>query len=631
MGARPAQFPGTTSSVGWWWALLAFSVLAYTVGLGGQYIPTNGDELVYAHIARLTAASGHWLPLASELDNMRNTKPPLLFWQAMVAGSWGANWQMAALRLPSLVYTLLIAVAVAESVRRITRDTRRALLAACLYLAFFSTFRYGRPYLTSAPETFWLALPMLALLWISTTLPSPRHQLASALAVGSDTRSLNKSFSNNYFEENSNLGHTNSMQIAPLSIVILTIFGTFLGIGLLFKSFALVAPACAAMWLALVLMRQNFRWRALLATTLQIGFSATLAVAIFALWFVLDPDPAAVWKEFIVGENIGKMGDKVGYWHEAWYGGGSSLWAQLLAYVENAGLLAFVVLGLVSVLFSAARAHGFKAKSALQHLPPHLWVLLAWLAVWLLVFSIPSQRSARYVIPAMPALAIVLALYWDRIARGWFIACGALVVFVTLAFARIAWVAHDLMIASTFECGLVMAAVLGLLGTVLLGWIKPASTRGSTLAACLFFYAVFALTTLPLEGPSGRYSAVVQAKFNGQKIAVPSNFNAQWERFHFLLPGNRIVPFDMALIYKAPAANATLDALLASNAAVAWLQADASQTSPPCLPNCATIAERWVIRERHQAGDITWANVWTPHTWLFSREWLLRERGAGGG
>ena len=38
---------------------------------------------------------------------------------------------------------------------------RRALLAACIYLAFFCTFRYGRTYLTSAPETFWLNVPII--------------------------------------------------------------------------------------------------------------------------------------------------------------------------------------------------------------------------------------------------------------------------------------------------------------------------------------------------------------------------------------------------------------------------------------------------------------------------------------
>ena len=65
------------------WPCLALLVLAlglYFFGLGSFFAPTNGDEMVYLHIARLTADSGHWLPLVSDLDHMRNTKPPLLFW-----------------------------------------------------------------------------------------------------------------------------------------------------------------------------------------------------------------------------------------------------------------------------------------------------------------------------------------------------------------------------------------------------------------------------------------------------------------------------------------------------------------------------------------------------------------------
>jgi 4-amino-4-deoxy-L-arabinose transferase-like glycosyltransferase len=86
-----------------WVLLLAGLVLLYFFGLDSAYAPTNGDELVYVHIARATAQTGQWLPMASELEQMRNTKPPLLFWQAMVAGDWGQNWSMAALRLPSVV------------------------------------------------------------------------------------------------------------------------------------------------------------------------------------------------------------------------------------------------------------------------------------------------------------------------------------------------------------------------------------------------------------------------------------------------------------------------------------------------------------------------------------------------
>ncbi|MBK7003726.1 MAG: hypothetical protein IPH37_00215 [Burkholderiales bacterium] len=48
----------------------------YLLGLGSPYAPTNGDEMVYIHIARMTSESGHWLPLQSELLGTRNTKPP---------------------------------------------------------------------------------------------------------------------------------------------------------------------------------------------------------------------------------------------------------------------------------------------------------------------------------------------------------------------------------------------------------------------------------------------------------------------------------------------------------------------------------------------------------------------------
>ena len=138
-GSPPVPTLVRTSSLGWV-ALLLAAVLIYGLGLGGQYVPSNGDELVYSHIARLTAASGHWLPLVSDLDHMRNTKPPLLFWQAMLAGDWGRNWSMAALRAPSVAYTLLIALAVGALAQRLTQNLRQGLLAACIYLAFFFHF-----------------------------------------------------------------------------------------------------------------------------------------------------------------------------------------------------------------------------------------------------------------------------------------------------------------------------------------------------------------------------------------------------------------------------------------------------------------------------------------------------------
>ncbi len=592
---------GPEESSNLWIGLLLLAIAIYAYGLGGQYIPTNGDELVYIHIARLTAASNQWLPLVSDLHQMRNTKPPMLFWQAMVAGGWGQHWSLAALRLPSLVYTLLTTGLVAWAVYGISLDKRRALLAACIYLAFFSTFRYGRPYLTSAPETFWLCLPLFFIF----------HFL---------------------FKEKTNIVDILKEQLDTKQIAFLFFIGCFFGLGSTYKSFALIAPAAVATWLALVLARRIASFKGLVTISLQMALSALLALGIFALWFFLDPDPAAVWREFVVGENVGKMGDKAGYWHEAIYGGGSSLWAQAFSYVENAGLLAFLVLGLAVAglknrwtIFSGHSAGGRGGMASWKSWPPHVGVLLAWLLVWWLVFMLPSQRSARYVIPAMPALAIVMALAWHRIGRGWFLASGVLLAIMAVVLARIGWVMQSLLIATNLEFFFMALGLTAVLVLLAIGLLKPVHTRVCTLAASLLVWGCFSLTVAPLESVAGRYDNKTQTTLTGKTIAVPSNFNAQWERFEFLLPGNQIKPFDMAAMSHADTAQRTLQELLQIHDVVVWGHAPLGQTQPGCLPHCRVLATRWVVKERHQAGDITRANVWSLG-WLFSREWLLTSK-----
>ncbi len=260
-GLKPLPWP--------WIALVVLAALLYLFGLGGAYAPTNGDEMVYIHIARLTAESGQWLPLQSEIVDTRNTKPPLLFWQAMVAGNWGENWSLFALRLPSIVYTFLTTALLAFFTHRISGQVRTACLAAVLYLVYFSTFRYGRVYLTSAPETFWLALPMWWLLWMHL-------------------RRADQAFS-----------------VRQWGLGTYTLFGVAMGLGCAYKSFALAAPAAAALWCAALLAETRVSLPAMVRATLGTGWSAALAVGIFALWFALDPDPTSVWQEFVVAENAG--------------------------------------------------------------------------------------------------------------------------------------------------------------------------------------------------------------------------------------------------------------------------------------------------------------------------------------
>ncbi len=591
MHLHPAAAP-LTSVPRWatlaWAILLLIAAAVYMLGLGGQYVPTNGDELVYTHIARLTAASGHWLPLASELDHMRNTKPPLLFWQAMVAGNWGAHWTLGALRIPSVIYTLLLAGAVAWTVQLITRQWRTAFIAAVVYLGFFCTFRFGRTYLTSAPETFWLSLPLFGVLW---------HRLDGK-------------------EESAQIGLG---WLAHLG------FGVALGLGLAYKSFALIGPAAATLWTAQLLSTPHRNWRTTFQITLKVSLSAVVALGLFGLWFVLDPDPAAVWQEFVVGENAGKMNNTQGYWHIALRGGGFSIWAQLLAYVQNAGLLALVVLGLGWV-----GLRSFWKNATREKRPAYLIILLVWLGVWLLVFTLPSQRSARYVIPAMPALAMLIALYWDRIARGWFLATLLLCSIFIGVMGRIAWAAHDIGIGSAGELNAsLFASGVGAL-LLIVGVAQTTWTRACALAACITFYASFGLTTAPLNGEAGHYKASTLVRTQGLRIAAPSSFNGQFERFQFLLPGNQFAAYDGENRgeFEDTANTQELARLLETHDAVVWLQSKPTELQPLCLPECTVLGKRWEVKGRHQSGEITLANVWYPQRWLFRPEWLVSRAGA---
>jgi 4-amino-4-deoxy-L-arabinose transferase-like glycosyltransferase len=580
-GLKPLPWP--------WIALVVLAAVLYLYGLGGAYAPTNGDEMVYIHIARLTAESGQWLPLQSEIVDTRNTKPPLLFWQAMAAGNWGENWSLFALRLPSIVYTFLTTALLAFFTHRISGQVRAACLAAAVYLVYFSTFRYGRVYLTSAPETFWLALPMWWLLWMHL-------------------RRADQAFS-----------------VRQWGLGTYTLFGIAMGLGCAYKSFALAAPAAAALWCAALLAEARVSLPAMVRATLGTGWSTALAVGIFALWFALDPDPASVWQEFVVAENAGKMSNAKGYWHAALFGA-YPMWTQLLAYPANAGLLFFAVLGFGWYsLKSAWRRETYK------QLTPAGWILLAWLAVWLIVFTIPTQRSERYVIPAMPALAIAMALLWEKIPAWGFRITLAIAVPALVMLARIAWVMGDLHIANTGQIAITLIAVVsGLIGAGA-GLFKTSWCRAATLATVMAVYATFSLMVEPLTPLTAQYRAEVKEMVQGKRVAVPNGFTGQFERFHFVLNGAQITPYDAegrntgAYQPELPP-NERLRYLLGQFDAVVWIQESLEQTQPSCLPHCRLLGSRWHIKSRHKDGEVTLANLWQPQEWLFRQEWLLEPR-----
>ena len=574
------------------WIGLAIAVaLGYLFGLGGDHIPRNGDELVYAHIARLTAASGHWLPLVSSYDFMRNTKPPLLFWQAMVAGGWGEHWTLLNLRLPSLAYTWGIALMAGLLTWKIVRNadvvtasdatapwdrSRRAMvtgaIATLVYLSFFTTYRYGRPYLTSSAETFWLFGVFFAMAW------SPTRLLASTWKF-------------------------------PL------LAGLAIGIGCLYKSFVMVVPVGFALALCYQTVGASMPpWKifrpGIVADGFKVAAICALGLALFGLWFAIDPQPGEVWREFVVGENAGKMNSSHGYFRTA-FSGSSGVLTILTGYFSNALFLLPLSIGCMVAAWRSWR----QRKGTTQSISDAEKIMWLWLLALALVFMLPTQRSTRYLIPAMPALAVVMALYWERTARLWFILTLLVCMTGTLAMALIGYGAvratQNPWIYSPFFWLFIAASVLA----CLLGIFRKELTRPVTAPAGFAVLFALAWVTHPFNGELGRFSAATNARLKGQTVAVPSNFNGHFERYEFIIPGAKIVSY----FAEQPVDYQDVDALFKTSR-YALVQRRVGQ--PPCV-NCRILDERWDLRSRQDEKDGTMAAFKTPETYWYAREYLV--------
>ena len=477
---------GTRLCLLWFGLITVLAVFTYFFGLDSQHIPKNGDEYPYTNITRLTAESGALLPLQSTMENMRNTKPPLLFWQGIASTHWGQRWTLWHLRYPSVIYSLLTALMVFLLARKLSGEPETGFLALLTFLAFFTTYRYGRPFLTNAPEVFWLFLPFFALLYWRPA-----------------------SFSSRF--------------VFPVAL------GFPVGIGLLYKSFALAIPVSLGL-AAWYWHYHKYRFTTFLARDAwKIFITMSISLAIFGLWFVFDPDPHAVWREFIVQENVGKF-DKLsnGYLsHLLW--GGSSIWSLALGYPLNAGLLAFPVATLFFLAFTRRHVLGDAEKL--------LWI---WVLVLFLVFCLPSQRSGRYLLSAMPALAVLLALNWDRVSRKAFVmSIVTTAAFVAgMAYASIRLQQYFVGVPLYGPANWVLFAITGIVLVIAL--LSPTLTRACLNAGILLSFLLLAAFFRPFDGPLGSYSTETQRHVQGKEVWVPYNFNAKYERYRFMLPGAHI-------------------------------------------------------------------------------------------
>ncbi len=526
------------------WYLLAclLAVFTYFYGLDSQHIPKNGDEYPYEHITRLTAASGKLLPLQSQLDHMRNTKPPLLFWQGIASTGHGRNWTLWDLRYPSVIYTLLTAAMLFMLGQKLAGKLETGFVAALTFLAFFTTYRFGRPFLTNSPEVFWIFLPFFVLLYW-------RQAFASRWLI-------------------------------PL------LLGIAIGIGFLYKSFALGLPVTLGLsgW---YLHQRNYRVTEFLREdALKVAIAVSVAVALFAMWFVLDPDPQAVWKEFVVGENVGKLDPHGPGYLATLLWGGSGIWSYALAFLTNPGLLTFPVVALFFV--------AYKRRGRLSNEEKLLWI---WIAAMFLSFALPSQRSGRYLLAAMPAVALLCALNWQQISRKAFIAslvlAAALVAGIAYLAVRLQIDMHGAQLYPPAFWLLISGAGILALAAIAV----PALTRPLVNVVALLVLLCFAAFLRPFDGALGNYSAEAQRDASGREVGVPCNFRAMDEGYRFMLPGAQISGYNEDQ-------NLTASELAARYPVFAVQLALNDSTRNGGCSACRIIGQRLDIRGRQSSAEL---------------------------
>jgi len=551
---------------------LLLAVVVYFYGLDGLHIPKNGDEFPYLNITRLTAESGKLLPLQSNLHHMRNTKPPLLFWQGIVSTKWGSSWTLWNLRYPSVIYTLMTAFLVMLLARKISGSIESGFIAALAFLAFFSTYRYGRPFLTDPPQVFWIFLPFFTLLYWRKTVFESRF-------------------------------------IIPL------LLGCQVGVGLLYKSFALAVPVYFAIswW---YLHHLDYRWRTFLAgDIIKIFGSCLLSLLIFGLWFVMDPDPGGIWREFVIGENIGKFDPHGNSYLRVMLWGPSSLWRLALDFLSNAGLLIFPVTALIFIAIRDRRQQGSDQRL--------LWI---WVISLFIVFSLASQRDGRYLMPAMPALAILLAISWQRIGRGWFVASLLVSIILISVGGYLSIRLQQQLIGQSlypwhFWLLMALTAVL-----VIAGLIIPPATRYLTVIAALLVMFQFAAVVRPLDGLIGNYPAAALKEAKGREVWVPCNFRAGDEGYRFIVSDASIHGYRSSLNLNTPqlAERYPLFAVkipITGNDYGAGLTADCS--------GCRVLGSRLEMRGRHNGRELQemiFGGKLFQH--LFVREMLIESTAA---
>ena len=443
--------------------LVAFCGFLFFYGLGSFGL-LGADEPRYAQVAREMLDRGDWITPTLQ-GNPWLEKPPLYYWQAMISyrlgrallpGNDGVNDQTA--RLPSAVDAALLMIGVYLFLRRFRPGSE--VDGALIVASSAGIIGYARAASPDLPLTAAFAIALLA--WWTWFQEKSRPALAG--------------------------------------------FYIFLALATLAKG--PVAPfLAAAILLIFAAVKQD--WRAIRGTLWIPGIALYLAVAL--PWYIaVQLRNPQFFRIFILEHNLGRFAEDL-YHHRQpfWF----YLPVLLLAALPWTLWLILTIVEHIR-LFWTERRQAFSTYEDSFAL-----FLLIWLLFPVLFFSASQSKLPGYILPAIPAGALLVSEYLTMrrveetrlsfpLCFGHGLVCGALV-FVALVSPAVAMSRRLSLGTATYVAAVLGTLIALLITTALRSRAGARLLRDSTLAAVLLGVAA----VLRLAAPT------IDAKVSARPIA----------------------------------------------------------------------------------------------------------------
>jgi hypothetical protein len=258
-----------------------------------------------------------------------------------------------------------------------------------------------------------------------------------------------------------------------------------------------------------------------------------VAIGIFSLWFVFDPDPKLLFDQFVIGENAVKFKGYQNYL-SGLFVGVYPLYRIWLGPFANAGLLAFLLIGLSFNFFKKHFPKFKKLKiNELNESQKKVLALLTYVGAFLIFYSLPTQRQENYLLPAMAVLAVLLSEYRAQVPGVFWKITHALtgIVFVVLSLTPFLF--------SFWSQWPDMARILWGL-SVLLVFLIFKTKKQRELYPLLVFLCYIQLSNFSIPF---NQSFQFAKSHSGIKLWVPTHKLAQEERFRFVAPDSKPIGY----------------------------------------------------------------------------------------